>query len=318
MWIITGGCGFIGSNFIHYLLREYEDISILNLDKLTYAGNLMNLKSVEGDKRYSFVKGDIADYSTLNNVFSKDVELVVNFAAESHVDKSIESGDEFIHTNVSGTHALLKYCLKYECDFVQISTDEVYGSINEGYFKEDDKFNPSSIYSSSKAAAELLVNSYNCTYQLGAKITRSSNNFGPYQFPEKLIPLFITNLLRNKKLPVYGKGDNIRDWIYVEDNCRAIDTVINKGEKGGIYNIGGGNEKRNIEITELMLSELQHGDDMIEYVEDRKGHDFRYAIDSSKIKDLGWEPKLNFEEAFKTTIQWYKENQEWWAPLLKK
>jgi len=316
LWLITGGCGFIGSNFIHYLLNKYEDIELLNLDKLTYAGNLQNLETISDDSRYSFIKGDIADNSILKEIFEKDIDLVINFAAESHVDRSIESGDDFIHTNIVGTHNLLKFSLKNNCKILHISTDEVYGSRTEGYFNETDTLNPSSIYSASKASAEMLVNAYKVTYNLDAKITRSSNNYGPYQYPEKLISRFITNLLRDKKIPVYGKGMNVRDWIYVEDNCSALDYVIKKGKTGETYNIGGGNEKTNMEITNLILSKLNFGEDMIEHVEDRLGHDFRYAIDSSKIEALGWKPKYSFEKGFEKTIEWYKNNENWWKPLI--
>ncbi len=315
-WIVTGGCGFIGSNFIHYILEKYEDANIINIDKLTYAGNIENLRDLEGNPRYKFVEGDIADYSLLSSIFNKDIDQVVNFAAETHVDRSIEGGDEFINTNVLGTHALLKHCLKYDVKFLQISTDEVYGSSREGFFKETDILNPSSLYSSSKAGAELLVKSYDVTYGLDVKITRGSNNYGPYQFPEKLIPRFITNLLRNKKVPVYGTGQNIREWIYVEDHCSCIDTVIHKGKKGEFYNVGSGVEKTNLEITNLILTKLGFGEEMIEYVEDRLGHDFRYAVDTQKVRDLGWQPKYSFEEGFDLTIDWYKKNQHWWKPLL--
>jgi len=317
MWLITGGCGFIGTNFIHMLIRENKEIKILNLDKLTYAGNIRNLKSIEKNSNYNFIKGSITNTEILEEIFRKnEIQVIINFAAESHVDRSIKLGDEFISTNIQGTHTLLKFARKYDTKFIQISTDEVYGSIKDGYFKETDKLNPSSIYSATKAGAEMLVNSYKKTYGLHTIITRSSNNFGPYQHPEKLIPRFITNLLCGKKVPLYGTGKNIRDWIYVEDNCRAINLVINKGKKGEIYNIGGGNEKTNIEITNIILKKLGFSDEMIEFVEDRLGHDFRYAIDSSKIKSLGWKPKYSFEEAFDLTINWYIENKDWWQPLI--
>ncbi|MHA1222218.1 MAG: dTDP-glucose 4,6-dehydratase [Candidatus Heimdallarchaeaceae archaeon] len=315
-WVVTGGCGFIGSNFIRYILQKYEDIKITNIDKLTYAGNLENLRSLESNPKYKFIKGDITNYSLLSSIFTNNIDLVINFAAETHVDRSIKGGDEFINTNVLGTHILLKFCNQYDIKFVQISTDEVYGSRKEGHFTENDILNPSSLYSSSKAAADLLVKSYFITYGLDIKITRSSNNFGPYQYPEKLIPLFITNLIRNKKVPVYGTGQNVREWVFVEDNCAAIDTVIQKGKKGEIYNIGSGIEKTNLEITKLILSKFDYGDEMIEFVPDRLGHDFRYALDTSKIRGLGWKPKYNFEEAFDLTISWYKKNRSWWEPLL--
>lgn len=314
--LITGGCGFIGSNFIHFVLEKYSDVDIINIDKLTYAGNLENLKSIEEDKRYSFVKGDIADTKKLQEIFNSDIDIVVNFAAETHVDRSISLGDSFLQTNIIGTHKLLKFSRKYDCKFVQISTDEVYGSRKDGFFTEHDKLDPSSIYSASKVSAEMLVNSYRKTYGLETLVTRSSNNFGPFQYPEKLIPRFITNLLRGKKLPVYGTGKNVRDWIYVEDNCSAIDTIIQKGNNGEIYNIGEGNEKENLEITKLILSKLNQGEEMIEFVVDRLGHDFRYAIDTTKLKSLGWQSKYSFDESFDITIQWYQNNQNWWEPLL--
>jgi len=317
MLLITGGYGFIGSNFIRLLIKEKSDIKILNVDKLTYAGNLLNLKDIEKNNNYSFIKGDITNYSFLREIFNNyEIEAIVNFAAETHVDRSLFYSDEFISTNIQGTHTLLKFARKYDIKFVQISTDEVYGSIKEGYFKETDKLNPSNIYSASKACAEMLVNAYKKTYGLETIITRSSNNFGPYQHPEKLIPRFITNLFCGKKLPVYGTGKNIRDWIYVEDNCRAILLTLEKGKKSEIYNIGGANEKTNVEIAYLILEKLGFSHNMIDFVEDRLGHDLRYAIDSSKIKALGWKPKYSFEEAFDLTIDWYQNNESWWKPLL--
>ncbi len=316
-WVITGGCGFIGSNFIHNVLAKYNDINITNIDKLTYAGNLVNLKTIENDKRYNFIKGDIINYELMSRIINKDIDLVVNFAAESHVDRSIKGGDEFLITNVQGTYTLLKCCRKSDSRFIQISTDEVYGSSNTKNFEESDNLNPSSLYSSTKAAAELLVKAYQTSYNLESNITRSSNNFGPYQYPEKLIPHFITRLLCGKKVPVYGTGKNIREWIYVQDNCDAIDFVIKKGKRGEIYNIGSRCEKTNLEITYTILSCLGFDKNMIEFVTDRLGHDFRYALNTDKIRKLGWNPQHSFEDAFNMTIEWYKINKTWWEPLLK-
>jgi dTDP-glucose 4,6-dehydratase len=316
--LVTGGAGFIGSNFVVKLLENNEDIEIVNLDKLTYAGRKENLKEVEKNKKHLFVHGDICDEKLVLKLLN-DVDAVVNFAAESHVDRAIENSSEFIKTNFFGVHVLLEACRKKDVsEFVQISTDEVYGSIENGFFSENDPLNPRNPYSASKAAAELLVKSYSNTYGLKAKITRSSNNFGPKQFPEKIIPLFITNLLRGKKVPVYGDGKNVRDWLYVFDNCEAIELVLRKGKAGEIYNIGGKCEKTNIELTKIILKEMNASEEMIEFVEDRKGHDFRYALNTSKIEEeLGWHPKTPFNKALKDTIQWYKENEWWWKPLVK-
>lgn len=320
--MITGGAGFIGSNFIHYLLEKYEDIEIVNYDKLTYAGNLDNLKDIENDSRYTFVKGDICDAKLVENVVKKEgVDQIVNFAAESHVDRSITGPEVFIKTDVLGTFTLLEACRKFDVKrYIQISTDEVYGSTEKGSFKEADPLNPSSPYSSSKASADLLANSYYVTYDLQVLITRSSNNFGPYQYPEKLIPLFIIKGLRDEPLPLYGDGLNVRDWLYVKDNCRAIDTVLQKGEKGEIYNIGADNEHTNIKITNIILDDLGKPVSLITHVKDRLGHDRRYSIDSSKIKELCWKPKLSqdFQKTMKVTIQWYINNEWWWKPLLDK
>ena len=319
--LITGGAGFIGSNFIHYLLEKYEDIEIINLDKLTYAGNLDNLKDIEKEKRYNFVKGDIVDKKKVKDVFKKnDIEQIINFAAESHVDRSIKTPETFINTDVFGTFNLLETCRKYNIEkYVQISTDEVYGSILKGSFIENDTLNPSSPYSASKASADLIVNSYFKTYKLPVCITRSSNNFGPYQYPEKLIPFFIIKALKNQKLPLYGDGKNVRDWLYVKDNCMAIDLVRKKGKKGEIYNIGADNEKSNIEITNIIINELKKPKSFIKYVKDRPGHDKRYSINSEKIKKLGWKSKSanNFEKNMIYTIHWYLENKWWWENLNK-
>jgi dTDP-glucose 4,6-dehydratase len=311
--LVTGGCGFIGTNFIHYLLAE-TDYGIVNLDKLTYSGNPNNLKGIS-TPRYTFIKGDICDPNIVEKAMS-GCDFVVHFAAESHVDRSISDAQPFIRSNVTGTYIMLEVARKLNVKrFVQIGTDEVYGSREKGSFTEKDRLEPSSPYSASKAAADLLALSYFTTHKLPVVVTRSSNNFGPYQYPEKLIPLFITNAHDAKKLPVYGDGLNVRDWLYVEDNCRAILLVMEKGKSGEIYNIGAGNEETNISITKRMLSLLEKPESLIEYVEDRKGHDRRYSIDSSKLKSLGWAPKHEFAQALKETIKWYKDNELWWRPL---
>lgn len=315
--LITGGAGFIGSNFIRLMLSRYPENKIINFDKLTYAGNLDNLRDIEDNPDYSFVKADICDSTAINQVM-KDIDIVVHFAAESHVDKSIENPEIFTKTNVLGTHVLLEAARKYDLKkFILISTDEVYGSTKKGFFHEDSPLNPNSPYSASKAAADLLGQAYFTTYNLPVIITRSSNNFGPYQFPEKVIPLFITNLIEGKKVPLYGSGLNVRDWVYVLDNCEAIDAVIHNGQPGEIYNIGGGFALPNIELTRRMLKEMEKDESWIEYVRDRLGHDFRYSLNCNKIHGLGWKPKLDFEKALKQTIKWYKENPEWWKKLKK-
>lgn len=317
--LVTGGCGFIGSNFIRYMLGKYPDALITNLDLLTYAGNPENLADLKGDKRYKFIRGDIADKTLVNRVMKHGFEVVVNFAAESHVDRSIYSPSDFIRTNILGTQVLLDAAIKYRVPrFIQVSTDEVYGSIeqSQGAFTETSALHPSSPYSASKTAADLLVKAYEKTFGYQAIITRSTNNYGPYQFPEKVIPLFITNALENKPLPLYGDGLNVRDWIYVEDHCRALDTVIRKGKSGEIYNIGGLNERTNLEITKLILKELDKPDRLIKYIKDRPGHDRRYALDIAKIKrELGWKPRYQFEEGIKKTIDWYLQNQTWWQRI---
>ncbi len=309
--LVTGGAGFVGSNFINYMLKKY-DYKIINLDKLTYAGNLENLVKASKNNDYTFVKGDICDKELVLDLLS-NCDAIINFAAASHVDRSIESPDIFIQTNVNGTVNLLNCARAKKIErFIQISTDEVYGSIKEGYFTETTPISPNSPYSSSKASADLFVQAYFKTYGLPALITRCSNNYGPYQYPEKLIPFFITRLLDNKKVPVYGDGQNVRDWLYVEDHCRGIDLVLHKGCDGEIYNIGGHNEKTNIEITKIILEKMGKDENCIEYVEDRLGHDRRYAISNDKIRNkLGFEVKYSFENGISDTIDWYLKNIEW-------
>ena len=315
--LITGGAGFIGSNFIHYLLKKYRNYQVINLDLLTYCGNLENLKDIEKNPRYKFIKGDICDEKLVTNIFKEEKpDFVVNFAAESHVDRSILGPIIFTKTNILGTHTLLEAARKYKVKkFLQISTDEVYGSIKRGKFRETDPSNPSSPYSASKAGADLLALSYFKTFNLPVLITRSSNNFGPFQFCEKIIPLFITNLLLNKKVPLYGNGKNKREWLYVLDNCRAIDLVLFKGKIGEIYNIGSGEELNNLQLTSLILKMFKRGKSYIEFVADRPGHDFRYAVETKKIKNLGWKPKYKFKKALFQTINWYKDNFSWWKKL---
>ncbi len=315
-YLVTGGAGFIGSNFIRYLFSKYgNDVSVINLDKLTYAGNLDNLRDVEGRPNYRFVKGDICDADTVDALMD-DVDVVVNFAAESHVDRSIGEPDAFIRTDIYGAFVLLEASRRRKIEkFVQISTDEVYGSIIEGSFKETDVLEPSSPYSASKAGADRLAYSYYVTYRLPVIITRCSNNFGPYQYPEKLIPLFVTNALEDKPLPIYGDGRNVRDWIYVLDHCDAVDFLIQHGQNGQVYNIGGGNECMNLEITDFILKTLGKPDSLRTFVADRPGHDRRYSVDTTKIRSLGWAPKHSFEKALQSTIQWYVQNRWWWEKL---
>ncbi len=313
--LITGGAGFIGSNFIRLILNKYPDYEVINLDLLTYAGNLENLKDLEQNENYRFVQGDIRDEDVVDKVM-KGMDAVVNFAAESHVDRSIGGPADFIQTDVYGTFVLLEAARQHGIGrYLQISTDEVYGSIEEGSFVETDMLEPSSPYSASKAGGDMQVMAYHTTYGLPTLITRSSNNFGPYQYPEKIIPLFITNLLEGKKVPLYGDGMNVRDWIYVTDNCEGIDTVLHEGEVGEIYNIGGGNERSNIFITNKILEILGKSEEMIEPVADRLGHDRRYSIDCSKAKALGWTPAHDFEGALEETVDWYVNNPDWWKKL---
>ena len=315
--LVTGGAGFIGSNFIRLILGKYPDYKITNLDKLTYCGNLLNLKDVEANKNYRFVKGDIADPTVVDSLV-KNCDVIVHFAAESHVDRSIKDSSIFIRTNVFGTYVLLEASRKHNVKlFIQISTDEVYGSIQKGAFTETDPLRPNSPYSASKASGDLLARSYFITHQLPVIITRSSNNFGPYQYPEKVIPLFVTNLLQGKKVPLYADGSNVRDWLFVTDNCRAIDAVLHKGKPGEVYNIGAGHEITNLELTHSILKALGKGEESIEYVKDRPGHDKRYALDITKMKGLGWKPGSDFREALDITINWYKNNQSWWKKLIE-
>lgn len=326
--LVTGGAGFIGSMFVKHMLNTYS-YNIINLDVLTYAGNLENLKEVENNLKYTFIKGDIRDEALIEDLFSKhNIDAVVNFAAESHVDRSIEDPQIFLTTNILGTQVLLdvakkhwkinpqdKYCREFKegVKFVQVSTDEVYGTLGkEGLFTELTPLAPNSPYSSSKTSADLFVRAYHETYGMPVNITRCSNNYGPYQFPEKLIPLIINNCLNDKQLPVYGDGMQVRDWLHVTDHCTAIDTVLHKGKLGEVYNIGGNNEKANIEIVKLIIENLGKSEELIKYVQDRPGHDRRYAIDNTKITtELGWSPSYTFEEGIKETIQWYLENEEW-------
>lgn len=318
--LVTGGAGFIGSNFINHFLKERDDYNIINLDKLTYAGNLENLKFVETKKNYYFIKGDITNSELVNYIFEKyKIKFVINFAAESHVDRSILGSEIFYRTNVIGTNVLLETARRFEAEkFFQVSTDEVYGSLGEeGVFTEKTPLSPNSPYSSSKAAADMMALSFHHTYGMPVVITRCSNNYGQFQFPEKLIPLMIINAMNNKPLPVYGDGMNIRDWIYVIDHNKAIDLVFEKGKIGEVYNIGASNEMPNIEIVKLILRHLKKSENLIEYVKDRPGHDRRYAIDSNKIqKELGWKPKFTFEAAIQETIDWYIKNRNWWERII--
>jgi dTDP-glucose 4,6-dehydratase len=314
-YLVTGGAGFIGSNYVHYLLKKYSDVKVINLDKLTYAGNLDNLKDIKDKSNYKFVKGDICDQALVDELV-KQCDVVVNFAAESHVDRSIGAPDDFIRTDVFGAFVLLESANKHHIKkFIQISTDEVYGSILRGSFKETDTLMPSSPYSASKTGADRLAYSYHVTYNLPVIITRCSNNFGPYQYPEKLISLFITNALEDKKLPVYGDGQNVRDWIYVWDHCDAIDFVERYGTNGEIYNIGGGNERTNLEITEYVIKRLGKSNNLMTFIKDRPGHDRRYSLDCTKIKNLGWQPNYRLEQALNETIEWYKNNKWWWEKI---
>ena len=331
--LVTGGAGFIGSNFIKYILNKYNEYKIINLDKLTYAGNLENLKDVEDNSNYTFIKGDISDRALVKECFDEyKFDYVINFAAESHVDRSIEDPEVFLRTNIMGTQVLLDRAKSYweigkdeygypnykeGVKLLQVSTDEVYGALGkEGLFTEESHLAPNSPYSASKTSADLIVRAYNKTFNLPINITRCSNNYGPYQFPEKLIPLMIANALVAKELPVYGDGMQIRDWLHVNDHCSAIDTVLHKGKIGEVYNIGGNNEKANIEIVKLILKKLKKDDSLIKYVVDRLGHDRRYAIDNTKITtELGWKPSYTFETGMEETMKWYLDNRDWWQKI---
>jgi len=315
--LVTGGLGFIGSNFLRYILDKYSDVEVVNVDAMKYGSNPNNLRDIESDERYSFVKGDISDYELMSEVV-RDVDVVVNHAAESHVDRSISNPYSFLQSNVIGVFTILEALRKNnpEAKLVHISTDEVYGDIVEGSFKEEDRLKPSSPYSASKAAADMFVLAYVRTYSLHAMITRCTNNYGPYQFPEKLIPKTIIRASMNLKLPIYGTGKNVRDWIYVLDHCEAVDLVMREGERGEIYNISSGEEKTNLEVVKTILDLMGKDESLIEFVEDRPGHDLRYSLDSSKIREeLGWKPKHSFKEGIKKTVEWYLENEWWWKPL---
>lgn len=313
--LITGGAGFMGSNYIHYVLREHEDYEVINLDKLTYAGNLDNLRDIEDDPRYTFVKGDIADAKIVSEV-AKGVDAIVNYAAETHVDRSILWARDFAMTDVIGTLTLLEAIKNFNIPrMVQISTDEVFGSIEKGYFTEESPFLPNSPYSASKAGGDLMCRAFIKTHSTPVIVTHSVNFFGPNQYPEKIIPLFVTNLLEDKKVPVYGKGENRRQWIFTEDHCSAVDKILHKGIEGETYNITTGDEINNIELTKIILRELGKNESSIEYVKDRPGHDFRYALNDDRIRSLGWKPKVGFEQGIQKTIDWYRENASWWKKL---
>ena len=323
--LVTGGAGFIGSNFIFHMLSKYPDYRIVCLDALTYAGNLKTLKPVMNNDNFRFVKGDIRDRDLVFDLFAEeDFDMVVNFAAESHVDRSIKDPGVFLETNIMGTQVLMDICREYGIErFHQVSTDEVYGDLPldkpELMFTEETSITTSSPYSASKASADLLVEAYHRTFGLPVTISRCSNNYGPYQFPEKLIPLMISKSLAEEELPVYGKGENVRDWLYVKDHCRAIDLILHKGNEGEVYNIGGHNERSNLEVVKTILDELDKPESLITFVEDRAGHDLRYAIDPTKIgNELGWEPTILFDEGIKKTIKWYLENQKWCENVLDK
>ena len=323
-YLVTGGAGFIGSNYIHYMFKKYDnEIRIINVDKLTYAGNLENLKDIEDRENYTFVKADICDSEAIMKIFDEnDIDRVVHFAAESHVDRSIENPEIFLKTNILGTQVLLDACRKYGIKrYHQVSTDEVYGDLPldrpDLFFTEETPIHTSSPYSASKASADLLVQAYGRTYKLPISISRCSNNYGPYHFPEKLIPLMIANALNDKPLPVYGEGINVRDWLYVEDHCAAIDLIIRNGKEGEVYNVGGHNEMRNIDIVKLIVKHLGKSEDLITFVTDRAGHDMRYAIDPTKIHhDLGWLPQTKFEDGIQKTIDWYLNNRSWWENII--
>ncbi len=316
--LVTGGAGFIGSNFVRYMLNKYFNYRIIVLDSLTYAGNLANLKEFEKNPRFVFLHGDIRDEKIVENAV-RNVDVIINFAAETFVDRSIHGASDFILTDVHGTYVLLEAAKKYNIErYIQISTDEVYGSIDTGSFTESSTIGPNNPYSASKAGGDMMVRSYYITYGMPVIITRASNNFGPYQFPEKLIPLFVTNAIDNLNVPLYGDGSNIRDWLYVLDHCKAIDIVLHRGNEGEVYNIGGGNEMTNLEITRFILNYLGKSEKLIQKVQDRLGHDKRYSIDSAKLKSLGWQPETNFEATLRDTIEWYVKHEDWWRELKEK
>lgn len=315
--LVTGGLGFMGSNFVRHMLTSYQDVQVLNVDKMTYAGNPENLRDVEKDSRYTFLKADIADSAVVDRAVKEyHPDVIVNYAAETHVDRSILEPEAFIRTDIFGTYNLLEAVRKYSIPrYIQISTDEVFGSIEEGEFTEETAFDPSSPYSASKAGADHLVRAYHRTFQTPTIVTHACNNYGPYQYPEKLIPLFVTNLLEGKKVPVYGSGMNIREWIYVLDHARAIDTILRNGEIGGIYNIGTGERLTNIDITQRILTALGKDESSIERVADRPGHDLRYAVDSTKLRGLGWKPDYTFAKGLAETVRWYTEHEAWWKKI---
>ena len=312
--LVTGGCGFIGSNFVLHMIRSRDNVSVVNLDKLTYAGNLENLAEIEGEERHTFVRGDICDESLVDRLMSEGIEAVINFAAETHVDRSIKDASPFVQTNVLGTQTLLTAALKHGVKrFVHVGTDEVYGSLGPtGTFTEDSPLRPNNPYSASKAGADLLVRAFLKTHGMGTVITRCTNNYGPFQFPEKAIPVFIGNALEDKAIPVYGDGMHVRDWLFVGDHCRAIEAVMEKGRAGEVYNVGGSNELPNLSLAKLILKELGKPESLIRFVKDRPGHDRRYALDSSKLQDeMGWSPLLSLSEGIPQTVRWYLDNQDW-------
>lgn len=313
--LVTGGAGFIGSNFVRYILETYPDYKVTNLDCLNYAGNLENLSDICKNKNYEFIKGDIRDFKTVKKLIN-NCDYVVNFAAQTHVDRSIKEAEDFIETNINGVFTLLEACRGSNIKlFVQISTDEVYGSILDGSFIETDAISPSSPYSASKAGADALCNAYCATYGMPIIVTRCTNNYGPYQYPEKVIPLFITNILEGKRVPLYGDGLNVRDWIYVLDHVRAVDFLMHKAKPGEIFNISSNNETTNIELTKIILNKFSLNENFIEYVEDRPAHDRRYSLDSSKLRALGWKPIYDFSASLDATIDWYKNNTKWWKRI---
>ena len=313
--LVTGGSGFIGSNFLHYFLTQHPDAFVTNLDKLTYAGVRANTQDLEKSNRYEFIQGDICDHDLVRQVMKK-ADSVIHFAAETHVDRSIAGASDFVMTNVVGTQVLLQAAKDLQIQrFIHFSTDEVYGSRKSGSFREEDPLDPSSPYSASKAASDLLALSYWKTHKVPVTVIRSSNNFGPFQFPEKVIPLFITNLIEGKKVPLYAKGDNVRDWLYVGDCVRGIDFIREKGQAGEVYNLGGGSEMSNLELTRTILREFGRDDEAIQYVPDRPAHDFRYSIDTAKLNRLGFRIKPDFKTRLKETIDWYKSHRSWWTPL---